>query len=356
MNIKTPTLLIDREKCRRNIQKMVRKATEAKAILRPHFKTHHSAAIANWYRKLGVNQCTVSSVSMANYFAAHGWKDITIAFPYNPLESAEVNILAEKINLNILLESSESTLHAKKHLKNKVGYFIKIDVGTHRTGIDSRNGDSINHVISASGDKLEFKGFLAHAGHTYGAGSIENIQWIFDQTEKMLVPLKEKFGGILSYGDTPSCSMIEDLSTYDELHPGNFVFYDWMQHEIGACSADEIAVCLASPVIATHPCRSEVVIYGGAVHLSKDSLSNKSAQCFGKAVELAEKGWSTSLIGNVDRISQEHGIIKLSGKSINDVKVGDMIGVIPVHSCLTADIQGYYLSTSGERIEKIAKT
>ncbi|MBC6400611.1 MAG: alanine racemase [Ekhidna sp.] len=356
MDIKVPTLLIDKEKCRKNIKKMFEKATKAKATLRPHFKTHHSAIVASWYRELGINQCTVSSVSMANYFAKHGWKDITIAFPYNPLESVEINALAGKIDLSILLESNESAIHARENLKNKVGYFIKIDVGTLRTGIDHKNEDLINNIISTLGKELDFRGFLAHAGHTYGAGTIENIQWIFDQAEKMLVPLRERFGGILSYGDTPSCSIIEDLSTYDELRPGNFVFYDWMQHEIGSCTVNEIAVCLASPVTAIHPERSKVVIYGGAVHLSKDSLSTKNGTCFGKVVELTANGWNTSLIGNVNRISQEHGIIKLSENFISDVKVGDIIGVIPVHSCLAADIQGHYLSTNGERIEKLSKT
>ena len=334
---------------------MVEKALKANATLRPHFKTHHSATVAGWYRELGVSQCTVSSVSMANYFAGHGWKDITIAFPYNPLELAEINALAGKVNLSILLESNESVIHAKENLENKAGYFVKIDVGTHRTGIDPENEDLISDVVNACGERLAFRGFLAHAGHTYGAGTTENIQDIFDQTEKILLPLREKFGGILSYGDTPSCSMIENLSTYDELRPGNFIFYDWMQHEIGACTIDEVAVCLAVPVVAVHPKRNEVIIYGGAVHLSKDFLPTKSGKCFGKVVRLTANGWDTSLIGSVHRLSQEHGIIRLSEKSINDIKFGDTVGVIPIHSCLTADIQGYYLSTDGKRIEKIVR-
>jgi len=32
-----------------------------------------------------------------------------------------------------------------------------------------------------------------------------------------------------------------------------------------------------------------------------------------------------------------------------------LIGVIPVHSCLTADLQAYYLTTAGDRIEKMTK-
>lgn len=355
MNITRPTLLVDETKCRANIEKMVAKSKAAQATLLPHFKTHFSAKIASWYLDAGVDQCTVSSVSMAEYFAENVWNDITIAFPYNRLEANAINELAGKINLNILLESEESLEHAKMNLTNTVGYFIKIDVGTHRTGLDPRNEEVISALVNGGSENLKFIGFLTHAGHTYGARGEENIRWLFEAVKKMLLPLRDKFGGILSFGDTPCCSMIEDLSMFDQLRPGNFIFYDWMQKEIGSCNTEEIAVCLATPVVAKHADRGEIVVYGGAVHLSKDSLGKDPHKTFGKAVKLNENGWDHEIIGNVVRVSQEHGIIHLSKNEFDQVKIGDVIGIIPVHSCLTADLQGHYLSTNGERIEKIVK-
>lgn len=360
MEIKTPTLLVDKGKCLKNIDRMVKKAKASNAILRPHFKTHFSGEIGSWFRANEVSSCTVSSVSMAKYFADHGWEDITIAFPYNLLEADEVSALAKKIKLNILIESEESLDHAKSHITSPVGYFIKIDIGTHRTGIDPRNEQLIEQLVNQPSEKHDFKGFLAHAGHTYGSTDFESVKWIYDKSVKEMTPLKDKFGGILSYGDTPSCSMVEDLSAFDELRPGNFVFYDWMQHNIGSCSAEEIAVCLACPVVAIHKDRNEVVVYGGGVHLSKDMITEKDIMgkdqvCFGKMVALQNDSWNTDILGQVDRLSQEHGIIKLAEKALAHVKVGDLIGILPVHSCLTADLQGFYLSTDGERIEKMLK-
>lgn len=353
--ITKPTLLIDKQKCLRNIERMLKKARDSSASLRPHFKTHHSAQIAEWFRESGIYQCTVSSVSMAQYFALHGWKDITIAFPYNPLESIEVNELAKTIKLNILIESSESFAIAKEMISHPVGYFLKIDVGTHRTGIDHRNDSLIQDLVGGANETLEYKGLLAHAGHTYGTSDRKNLDWIFDRSLKILSDLKTKFGGIVSFGDTPSCSIIEDLSFFDELRPGNFVFYDWMQHQIGSCKLEEIAVCMACPIVAIHSDRNEVVLYAGGVHLSKDFVADGKSRSFGKVVDLTEEGWSNKIIGNVDRLSQEHGIIKMTSDQLARVKVGDLIGVIPVHSCLTADLQGHYLSTTGERINKIIK-
>lgn len=355
MKITTPTLLIDKEKCLQNIDKIARKAHHSGSSMRPHFKTHASAMVGAWYQEKGISKCTVSSVSMAAYFVSHGWKDITIAFPYNPLESDKISPLAKDVALNILIESEESLHLANDLITSPIGYFIKIDVGTHRTGIDPRNEELIKKLVNASSEKIQFQGFLAHAGHTYGCQDYDSIKWIFDGATKALTQLKNNYGGMLSYGDTPSCSILDDFSCFEEIRPGNFIFYDWMQHTIGSCTPNEIAVCLACPVVSIHKERNEVVVYGGAVHLSKDAVMEKKNKCFGKAVKLHEHGWESEIIGHVSRISQEHGIIKLSENEIDRIKVGDLIGIIPVHSCLTADLQGHYLSTSGEKIDKMAK-
>ena len=133
---KKPTLIIDTLKVKRNIEKMLRKTVESKVVFRPHFKTHQSAEIGRLFREKGIIKITVSSVSMAEYFANHGWNDITIAFPVNLLEINEINRLVSDISLNLLVESSFSARFLNEHLTNCVGIFIKIDTGYHRTGID----------------------------------------------------------------------------------------------------------------------------------------------------------------------------------------------------------------------------
>jgi D-serine deaminase-like pyridoxal phosphate-dependent protein len=355
MKITKPTLLIDKEKCLKNIKQMSGKASKSNVNFRPHFKTHHSAEIGNWFREFGVNSCTVSSVDMAIYFAKNGWDDITIAFPFNPLEASEVDFLASKIRLNILIESEESLQLAKERISNPLQFFIKIDVGTHRTGVDPNDSLLIEKLIKGSNGTIQFKGFLAHAGHTYSSTNHESIRSIFESSINQLRKLKEKYVGYLSYGDTPSCSVMEDFSMLDEIRPGNFTFYDWMQKNISSCEIEQIAVCMACPIVAIHEDRNEIVVFGGGVHLSKDMVVEDGMACFGKAIQLTDAGWDSEIIGSVKKLSQEHGIISVSNETIQSLKVGDLIGVIPVHSCLAADLQGHYLSTAGERIEKILK-
>ncbi|MCD6346711.1 MAG: alanine racemase, partial [Bacteroidales bacterium] len=99
LEISVPTLLIDEEKVKRNINRMLAKARDHACTLRPHFKTHQSVEIGEWFRDKGVEKITVSSFDMALKFASAGWNDITVAFPVNILEISKINIIASTIDL-----------------------------------------------------------------------------------------------------------------------------------------------------------------------------------------------------------------------------------------------------------------
>jgi D-serine deaminase-like pyridoxal phosphate-dependent protein len=46
-------------------------------------------------------------------------------------------------------------------------------------------------------------------------------------------------------------------------------------------------------------------------------------------------------------MSQEHGIIKADENCFEKYNVGDVIGVIPIHSCMTADLFDQYATSEG---------
>ncbi|MCK4654720.1 MAG: alanine racemase [Candidatus Cloacimonetes bacterium] len=360
MKITKPTLLLDKSKCLNNIKIMAEKATKNNLLLRPHFKTHQSIEIGKWFSDFGINSITVASVSMAEYFAQHGWKDITIAFPFNKLEIDEINELASSIELNLLILSVESINFLKKNLKHKVGIFIKIDAGYHRTGILPENIDILDEILTGilNFDLIEFKGFLTHSGHTYTAGSIDKITAIHNDCLHKMQKLKLHYfktfpNLIVSIGDTPSCSLMDNFDGIDEIRPGNFVFYDLMQNQFGSCAIDQIALCVACPIVAKYKERNKIIVYGGVVHFSKEYILNEEGErLFGLIIELGNKGWSSPLEGMyVSSLSQEHGIIKAPDEHFEKFKVGDVIGILPVHACLTANLMGSYLTFANEVID-----
>ena len=240
-NIKKPALVISKEKVSKNIDRILAKAKASGNIFRPHFKTHQSLETGKIFREKGIDKITVSSVEMAEYFASGGWEDITVAFPVNIREIKEINRLAGKIKLNLLVESLYVVKYLESNLTNKVNVLIKIDTGYHRTGLPPHSPEIEEiTVFLKSTDKLSFSGFLTHAGNTYHAKGKEEILKIMSSAGKQLSGLKNRYikdfpGIITSYGDTPSCSMADDCTGFDEIRPGNFAYYDVMQYHIGSC-------------------------------------------------------------------------------------------------------------------------
>ncbi len=343
--ITRPSFIIREVVCRNNIRRMAEKAESAGVLFRPHFKTHQSLSVGRWFRDQGVNAITVSSADMAMQFAYDGWDNITIAFPVNLREIEKYRHLASGIDLNLIVDSEAAAAFLGRELSSETGIFIEVDCGYPRSGVpagDYETFETIAALIEKS-KNLNFKGFITHAGNTYRAGSAEEVAGIYEGTLRQMNGLKSQFtraGNVpmVSIGDTPACSIVEDLSGADEIRPGNFVYYDLMQYYLGACSYDDIAVTLACPVSGIYPSRSEIMVYGGAVHLSKEHLCREH-KIFGEVVRYGDDGWTTPLSGTyVSSLSQEHGLIKTHEDVLGDVRHGDLLGILPVHSCLTANL------------------
>ena len=358
--ITKPTLIIDELKCKKNILGMCLKAKKHNLDFRPHFKTHQSLEIGRWFKEIGVTKITVSSFSMAEYFALE-WHDITVAFPINILEMESINQLAQNITLNLTIENHESIRFLAKNLKYPINVFLKIDVGYHRTGLDPYNIDLIDTLLDelASNPLMSFVGFLGHAGHTYKCRTHEAIKEIHAQSLKVMSTLKESYSNqypelIISLGDTPSCSVAEDFSGVDEIRPGNFVFYDLTQHQIGSNTLSQIAVALACPIVAIHKNRSEIVVYGGGAHLSKDRMEDVEGLIYGRVAQKNDQSWGPLIPHTyVKGLSQEHGIISVPETVIDRYQIGDCLMVVPVHSCMTANLMKSYTTLSGKIISRL---
>jgi len=358
LNIEKPTLVLDKARALKNIEKMAEKARRSEVKFRPHFKTHQSAHIGRWFRKYGVNSITVYSVDMAEYFARDGWKDISIAFPVNLRQIKKINTLARDLALHLLVESKDSVCFLADNLKYPVNIWLKIDTGYGRTGVlweEAPEAVELAREIEKA-DKLSFCGLLTHSGHSYHAKSKEQIKEIYFDTISKMSRVKEALKGAgfddvqVSVGDTPTCSVVKDLSGVDEIRPGNFVFYDVQQMNLGSCRQEDIAVAAACPVVAKHKERNEVIIYGGADHLSKDYFTlQDGTKAYGCIALPKQTGWGGMLENSyVSSLSQAHGVVKVDKRYFDKIKIGGILMVLPAHSCLTVNLLRDFLTLDGE--------
>ncbi len=342
---------------------MLAKATACGVRLRPHFKTHQSIGIGRWFAQVGVDAIAVSSVAMAAYFRGGGWRDITIAFPVNVREMKRIDRLAGVTSLGCLVESVEAVLALHAGLSSNVDIWLKVDTGYGRTGVPWDDTNSFERIIAdvKKSPRLAARGLLAHAGHSYAADTTNEIVTVNAQTVARMIELRDrlapKAGDLeISIGDTPCCSVANDFDGVDEMRPGNFVFYDVMQSALGSCTHAQIAVALACPVVVVHKKRNEIVVHGGAIHLSKEHLFNANgSRMFGQVVTMDGSGWGPPVDGAyVGSLSQDHGVISAPRDLVEKIEVGDLLGVLPVHSCLTANLMGGYTTLDGDLIDHMS--
>jgi D-serine deaminase-like pyridoxal phosphate-dependent protein len=130
-----------------------------------------------------------------------------------------------------------------------------------------------------------------------------------------------------------------------------------MQHSLGVCTINDIAVKMVCPVLAKHVSRNEIIIHGGAVHFSKDTVVNTDGKHLYGRIAI-NKGEERSLLDTnnyLSKLSQEHGTIKVTPANFKLINVGDLLEIIPVHSCLTANLMGHYKTKKNELISMMPK-
>lgn len=362
LNIRRPTLVLDRTRAVRNIERMAARASSAGVTLRPHFKTHQSLSVGRWFRDAGISAITVSSVAMARYFADDGWTDITVALPVNLRELDDIAALAERVRLGVLVDSREAVQAVARRMGIPLRVWLKIDTGYGRAGVAWDDAARITAVAEdiQGATSLEFAGILSCNGLTYREQTPEGVRRVHDDALEKLRSVREllvSHGAVacaVSIGDTPGASLGEDFAGVDEMRPGNFVFYDVTQVGTGSCALGDIAAVVACPVVGIYPERGRVLLYGGAVHLSAESMRGEDGRViFGQAC----RAWPGGVgpFAPVVSVFQEHGVLEADAQWAAGLRLGDLVCILPVHSCMTCNLYTEYVTLEGERLGTIHK-
>ncbi len=294
---------------------------------------------------------TVSTLAEAEFFAQHGFDDITYAVPISPAKFDRAAALSRRIQrLNLLLDNAE-TLQALQGFHAAHGFvfdvFLKVDSGYHRAGVDPDSPESVRLAVDlATSPSVRFRGLLTHAGHSYNSKNPEEIRKTASQEKESLTRLRARIPHpgapklVRSIGSTPTTSVVDEFTDTDEVRPGNYVFYDVFQARIGACTLSQCAVSVLATVIGNYPHHGHLLVDAGALALSKDpGPDHIDRECgFGIVCDLNLKSLPMKLIG----LSQEHGKIQAEPSVLQHYPVGTRLRIMPNHSCLTAAMYDSY--------------
>jgi D-serine deaminase-like pyridoxal phosphate-dependent protein len=348
IDLPTPALLLDLDKLEVNIANMAEKCHRLDVALRPHVKTHKSPRIARMQAERGANGITVATLYEAKRFAEEGFTDITWAFPIPLSRVREAVELSRKTTLRLLADSTEA-IAALEQTREPLRVLLKIDCGYHRAGVDPASSEALDLAIHiAKSDTLSFGGILTHSGQAYDAHGAKELARVAEHERKVMTTFAGRLRAesiavpAVSVGSTPAMSAVENLEGIDEARPGNYVFYDGMQTEIGSCAIADCALTVLTSVVSRGAEHS--ILDAGALALSKDvDHSSASRPTFGCGFLDYGAGTLDPNL-NVFSLSQEHGW--LSGSH----PVGSRIRLLPRHSCLTASQFDAYTVVRGTEV------
>ncbi|HZI18881.1 MAG TPA: alanine racemase [Pyrinomonadaceae bacterium] len=358
--IKTPSLVLDVERVRRNAARMSARMKELGASLRPHVKTHKCVEVARIQTEGHAGGVTVSTLAEARAFAAHGFTDITYAVPVEPGKFAEaVRLVRRGVRLKLITDDASvppALDDAARLAGVTLELFLKVDCGYHRCGVEPSDPAAfdIPRLIHEARD-LSFAGILTHAGHSYHARSKEELRELARHERDVMVELAARLKSaglpvpVVSVGSTPTATHYDRLEGVDEARPGNYIFFDAFQAALGSCTFDDCALTVLAAVVHRDRTRRRVVLDAGAVALSKDRGAVEfDASCgFGRVLDLS----GADLGLRVTSLSQEHGAVEVGDDALLErLPVGARVRVLANHSCLTAAQHAHYHVLEGERV------
>jgi D-serine deaminase-like pyridoxal phosphate-dependent protein len=119
------------------------------------------------------------------------------------------------------------------------------------------------------------------------------------------------------------------------------VYNDRTTAAIGACAWEDCAATVLATVVSTSV-RGQAVIDAGSKALGREPMRGAEGEGFGQLLEHPEV--------LVTRMSEEHGILDVSGSEWNP-RVGERVRVVPNHVCVAVSLFDITYGVRGEVVE-----
>ncbi|XP_076458154.1 D-serine dehydratase-like [Babylonia areolata] len=361
--VATPCFLVDIDRLRCNAKRMLDTCRKFQVDLRHHTKTHKTVEAADIMTDGSRRKIACSTLPECEMYADNGYEDILLAYSITADKIPRCSQLTNRLSeFHVMLSGAEgvtclregaSRLADGKHWS----VFVEIDTGLGRSGFSWDSEAVVQAAREVDLDPhMKVTGVYTHCGHSYAHVTPEQRA----EDQKVLVARitdvvqRLKSAGVevtvVGTGSTPTCSLPDPvLSTLNEFHPGNYVFYDYQQLLLGACGEGDVACCVATRVVSCRPELGTLLVDCGFMALSCDGRKQRGDDfCF--------------IMGHpylqLTSIYQELGKITVKqGKSINfnDFPVGTMLFIYPFHSCATAAMHDRYIIHSGQKVVGVWK-
>jgi D-serine deaminase-like pyridoxal phosphate-dependent protein len=329
-DLETPALLVDYDTMLRNIKDMEAVAGRNGVALRPHSKTHKCPEVAKIQLAEGASGICTQKLSEAETMVDAGIKDIFITNEIvQPTKIERLVRLQQRANAKVAvdsLEGAEAIGRAAIGDGRTVPVLVEVNCGMGRCGVTL--GSDVAKMVRAVSkiDGLRLDGLTTYEGQFYNIRNVKRRGLLAKRTIGRFVEAAKRIRKtgielpVLSCGSTPTAKSVAEVEGVTELQPGNYVFYDVMQAELGSAKLNDCAQRVLTTVIST-AAAGRAVVDAGSKAFSHDQ---------GRFPEpLGAKGMKA-----ID-IHEEHLTLRVRSSSVH---IGDQVQFVPYHACTTTNM------------------
>lgn len=346
----TPCTLIAAEVVARNIARMADYCRQHGIALRPHTKTHKSKRIARMQLDAGAVGLTVAKPGEADVMSELG-AEVLVAYP--SVTSASLRAIERTLdesNVIVALDSLEAVERLEEALarsSSRAGVLVDIDVGLHRTGVQTPDESLQLATRIASSSRLRLDGLFCYPGHIWSLREEQGVELAAVEDTIQDHRTRWKAEGleakIVSGGSTPTAYQSHLAPSVNEVRPGTYVFNDINTLRGGYCTLDDCAVRIVAMVVST-AVPGQVVIDAGAKTLAADRCISAPDSGHGLVVEYPN--------ARIRHLSEEHGQVDVS-KCDAKPRVGERVTIIPNHVCPTINLTDFAWWLTPDGVERL---
>ena len=337
-SLPTPAMVVNVPQVKRNIAKLNDYTREHGITFRPHTKTHKTKFFAKMQIDGGAKGLTVAKVGEGEVMA-EVCDDLFLAYPaLDAGRTGRIAELAKSVTMRVGVDSKlavDRIAEAARAAGSTVGLLADLDVGMHRTGVQSPEAfvELSKYIDSTKG--VRYDGMMTYPGHVIGSKREDEIKQLKEIDAYMKAALDQlKTAGlkaqIVTGGSTPTQFISHHVTSLTEIRPGTSVFNDancWLG---GYCALEECAARIIVTVVSD-AVPNQCVIDSGSKTLTSDRyFKDPDNAGFGRIVGYPD--------ARIVKLSEEHGQVDIS-KCDKRPKLGDRLEVIPNHICPCVNLQ-----------------
>lgn len=333
-DLETPSILIDLDIMNANIAAMQKRCDDLGIQFRPHIKTHKIPAIAQKQIDAGAVGIACQKVSEAEVFADAGFTDIQL--PYNIVGEKKTHRLAElakRAKITVTVDSQAvlaGIAQAAQNADVTVNVMVELVALNNRTGTTPEDALALAQQIVKL-DNLHFAGVMIYPAD---AAIRPRLQKTLSLLAEAGIEVEAVSGG--GSGAILDSHLIPELT---EMRVGTYVFWDWRSVTKGWTTLDDCAMRIRATVVSANEAR-RVILDSGSKTVNAENIDG----LYGYIVEYPE--------ARLYQVNEEHGYVDFTAYE-SLPKVGDIVHIIPIHTCVVTNLHNQIYGVQGDEIAQV---